>query len=138
MRALRPRWSELAKWPARVLALQEVKLSRRRQPLLTADFRTEGWASTWGLPQPLIESEFLNWGTQRHTKRSQWTIFAQLFTWHLCGVTQVLQVMQHPGESAHYFAIVLATNRLRTSLTTIPRTPPSSFFNAVKRPIRMV
>ena len=69
VRALRPRWLEVAHWPASVLALQEVKLSRRDQPLVTADFRTEGWASTWGLPQPLIESEYMSRGAQRHTKR---------------------------------------------------------------------
>ena len=63
VRSLRPRWSEVAHWPASVLALQEVKLTRRDL--------TEGWASKWGLPQPLIVSEYMSRGAQRHTKR--WT-----------------------------------------------------------------
>ena len=134
---MRPRWSEVAQSPARVLALQEVKLSRRDQPLLTADFRTEGWASTWGLSQPLIGSEYTSRGGQRHTKRwipangcvgilssraaplldvprdelaeelgatGRWHEAAipvengRIVVQRLCGVTQVVQVIQQSGE----------------------------------------
>ena len=40
------------------------------------------------------------------------------------------------ADDAHCFAIVRATSLRRTSLTTIPLTPPSAFFKAVTLPNR--
>ena len=42
------------------------------------------------------------------------------------------------ADLEHCFAIVGATNRRKTSLTTMPRTPPSGFCNAVTRPMRRI